>query len=67
MIVLSKKKMLTVFSIIMLFGFAYVITGYNVNTIKNKTKTVETVAFPVNNRVIVLDAGHGVPDERCTK
>ena len=63
MIVLSRKKILTVFSIIMLFGFAYVITGYNVNTIKNKTKTVETVALPVNNRVIVLDAGHGVPDE----
>ncbi len=63
MIVLSRKKILTVFSIIMLFGFAYVITGYNVNTIKNKTKTVETVALPVNNRIIVLDAGHGVPDE----
>lgn len=63
MIVLSRKKILIVFSIIMLFGFAYVITGYNVNTIKNKTKAVETVALPVNNRTIVLDAGHGVPDE----
>ena len=26
--------------------------------------TVETVALPVSNKVIVIDAGHGVPDER---
>ena len=41
--------------------FLYSITAYNVNNTKNKT--VATVALPVNNKVIVIDAGHGVPDE----
>lgn len=26
-------------------------------------KTVQTVALPASQKVIVLDAGHGVPDE----
>ena len=29
--------------------------------------TVQTVALPVSNKTIVIDAGHGVPDERCSK
>ena len=29
-----------------------------------KEKTVETVSLPSTNKVIVLDAGHGKPDER---
>ena len=29
----------------------------------NKEITTETVALPVTNRVIVIDAGHGTPDE----
>ena len=47
-----------------MFIFAYAITGYNVsnNTIKN-IQTIETVALPVDNKVIVIDAGHGIPDE----
>lgn len=64
MIILSKKKILLALSIITMFIFAYAITGYNVsnNTIKN-IQTIETVALPVDNKVIVIDAGHGIPDE----
>ena len=29
-----------------------------------KGETLETVALPVSNHVIVVDAGHGKPDER---
>jgi hypothetical protein len=29
-----------------------------------KKKTIETVALPVENKIIILDAGHGFPDER---
>ncbi len=51
----------------MMFVFAYIITGYNVNNSENESnidvKTVQTVALPVDNKVIVIDAGHGVPDE----
>lgn len=31
--------------------------------IATEDKTVETVALPVTNKVIVVDAGHGIPDE----
>ena len=37
--------------------FAFVIQRAEIN------KTVETVSLPVTNKVIVIDAGHGVPDE----
>ena len=64
MIILTKKKILYTLGIITMFIFAYVITGYNVtNSSKKEIKTVETVALPVENKVIVIDAGHGVPDE----
>lgn len=62
MIVINKKKILFWTGIIATFMFLYSITAYNVNNTKNKT--VATVALPVNNKVIVIDAGHGVPDER---
>ena len=66
MIVLTKKKILYTIGIIAMFIFAYMITGYNVsNTNKRDVKAIETVALPVNNKVIVIDAGHGKPDERC--
>ncbi len=63
MIILDKKKIVKILSVVMIFIFAYIITGYNVNNTKNQSKTIETVALPVNNKVIVIDAGHGVPDE----
>ncbi len=31
--------------------------------IAKEEKTVETVTLPVTNKTIVVDAGHGVPDE----
>lgn len=64
MIIVTKKKILYTLGIITMFIFAYAITGYNVtNSSKKEIKTVETVALPVENKVIVIDAGHGVPDE----
>ena len=65
MIVLHRKKILLSIAIIMMFTFTYIITGYNVSKSKNNidTETVQTVALPVDNKTIILDAGHGVPDE----
>lgn len=61
MIVINKKQILFYVGIFAIFIFMYSITAYNVN--KTKNKTIETVGLPVNNKVIVIDAGHGVPDE----
>ena len=65
MIILTKKKILYVIGIIVMFVFLYTAFGINIgkaNKIKNQT--IQTAALPVNNKVIVIDAGHGVPDER---
>ena len=68
MIILTKKKIIYTLGIIAMFVFAYMITGYNIkHNNKNEIKTIQTVALPVNNRVIIIDAGHGVPDERSSK
>ena len=64
MIILTKKKILYTLGIIMAFIFAYAITGYNItNSSKKEIETIQTVALPVDNKVIVIDAGHGKPDE----
>ena len=35
--------------------------------ITRKNETIETVALPVEDKVIIIDAGHGSPDERSIK
>ena len=56
MIVLNKKKIrIFVLSIfVMLLGFAF---------IADQKETVPTVSLPVSGKTIVIDAGHGKPDE----
>lgn len=57
MVVLTKKKIIYSLGIVALFIFAYLITGYNIENINKEEKiTVETVALPVNDKVIVIDA-----------
>lgn len=61
MIIIEKKKVIMISLLIFMCVFAVSITT-------NRTEnTVQTVALPVTNKVIVIDAGHGVPDERSTK
>lgn len=55
MIILKKKRVGIVFlSLIIFLSFA---------TIINKNESVETMAWTSETKVIVLDAGHGIPDE----
>jgi N-acetylmuramoyl-L-alanine amidase len=68
MIILTKKKIIYAIGIIAMFMDAHMVIGYNTNNkYKKEVRTIETVALPVNNKIIVIDAGHGVPDERCGK
>lgn len=59
MIVLNKKRIrlmiLGVF--ILVFGFAF---------ISDKRESIPTVSLPVSGKTIVIDAGHGKPDERVS-
>ena len=64
MVVLNGRKILFVLGIITMFVFTYVVTIANTNNVsKNNNESIATVALPVNNKVIIIDAGHGVPDE----
>ena len=63
MLVISKKRIQIILSclIMVLFTFSFQIAEDN-NT-KEQKNIVETTATPVSGKVVVLDAGHGKPDE----
>lgn len=53
---LNKKRILTItICLVLTFGFA---------GMRKNNKVIETVALPVEDKVIIIDAGHGFPDER---
>ena len=62
MLIFNQKRIITIFLMVFLSLFAFSFKIAN-NNMLNKEITTETVALPVTNRVIVIDAGHGTPDE----
>jgi cytochrome bd-type quinol oxidase subunit 2 len=58
MVVLLKNRLIGLFyiSLIILIGGVYLQA--------KDEKSIQTMAIPVSNKVVVLDAGHGLPDER---
>ena len=63
MIVLNKKRISIILSAIFISLFTFLFVSEK-NT---KDSTIPTVSLPVSGKTIVLDAGHGVPDERGAK
>jgi len=61
MIVLIKKRILLVCLISILSIIICLAIGKMI--IKDE-KTIETISLPVSNKVIIVDAGHGLPDGR---
>ena len=60
-----KRKRICLILIALLLGiFAY---SYENQKINIDEQTQSTTATPVSGKVIVVDAGHGVPDERSTE
>ena len=57
MIIIDKKKILML--VLGVFCFSTLLFT-NLNNVEN---TILTSTVPVSNRIIVLDAGHGKPDE----
>lgn len=58
MYILSKKRILIVLTCLTISIFSTYLIKENM-----KKQTVPTVSLPVSNKVIVIDAGHGRPDE----
>lgn len=58
MIVFRKKRLILLGVFVFLIATVLSVKGMTVSK-----KTISTVSLPVTNKVIVIDAGHGVPDE----
>lgn len=58
MIVLNKKRLILVISTVFISIFIFLLTPNF-----EEDKYVETVSLPVSGKTIVVDAGHGIPDE----
>jgi len=56
MILLNRKRLIILASMIFMSIIACTVT------LTNNNKTITTAALPVSNKVIVIDAGHGYPD-----
>lgn len=67
MIIINKKRARIIVSclFISLFAFSFKIASKECNRSVNNVdnNTIETTATPVSGKTIVVDAGHGVPDE----
>ena len=59
MIILSKKRITLILSCILVGIFTFMLQASESNVLE----TVPTVTLPVSGKTIVVDAGHGVPDE----
>lgn len=60
-----KRKRITLILLAVLLGiFVYSYEGTKINL---DEEVQSTTATPVSGKVIVIDAGHGVPDERSTE
>ena len=64
MVVLDRKRLSLIVGYIFVSIFAFMFMFGNKNN--DDAQSVPTVSLPVSGKTIVLDAGHGVPDERCT-
>ena len=58
MIILKKKRLYMI-----IVGIFVAVGILEIGITRNKNATVWTVALAVSNKLIVIDAGHGVPDE----
>lgn len=60
MIIVSKKRLGVIVTIVLVSICTFIINSRKVEYL---SETVPTVALPVSNKVIIVDAGHGKPDE----
>ncbi len=72
MIIIHKKRIQIIVTCLLIgiFAFTFQIANHTKEEEKGKYEqpnTMLTAATPVSGKTIVVDAGHGVPDERSTK
>ena len=65
MMIIDKKRIKIILGCILLaiFTFTFQIAKQKENSNKIQEQTAQTTSTPVSGKTVVLDAGHGVPDE----
>lgn len=65
MMVIDKKRIKIILGCILIaiFTFTFQIANQKENSNKIQEQTAQTTSTPVSGKTVVLDAGHGVPDE----
>ena len=67
MLILTKKRIALMLCLVFvsLYAFSFNVSDNRVGikSSESAVKTVETVSTPVSNKVVIVDAGHGTPDE----
>lgn len=58
MIIINRKKLILIFSCIMILSIALI---HNKDNLRNE-KSILTISTPVSGHCVILDAGHGQPD-----
>lgn len=62
MLILTKKRIILMLCMVFVSLYAFSFKIANNEPYQNE-KTAQTVATPVSNKVVIVDAGHGSPDE----
>lgn len=60
MVILNRKRISLMIVVTVLGVFSFL---YDNQKINDDSTTQETTSTPVSSKVIVVDAGHGIPDE----
>ena len=65
MMIIDKKRIKIILGCMLLaiFTFTFQIANQKENSNKIQEQTAQTTSTPVSGKTVVLDAGHGVPDE----
>ena len=65
----AKKRVFIIFFSVFMSIAVYIGQNTLVNTRneRNIGDAVQVTSLPVSGKVVILDAGHGTPDERCRK
>ena len=65
MMIIDKKRIKIILGCILiaLFTFTFQVANQKESTNKIQEQTAQTTSTPVSGKTVVLDAGHGIPDE----
>ena len=64
MIILNRKRIQLILSCLLIALFTFAVQTSNNNIVNQKAEnTITTTATPASGKTIVIDAGHGIPDE----